>query len=156
MVNNGWLIRRGNRVGLRSELDRVFGEMFGDFLPERRVSRAGAWSKGWVPSLDVSETEDGITVVAEVPGVDPGEIEVSITGDLLVISGEKKEESEEEREGYFYSERRFGSFRRAVTLPAAVDREKVAAEYDKGLLTIRLEKSEKDATKKIPVEVSKK
>jgi HSP20 family protein len=72
-----------------------------------------------------------------------------------VISGEKKEEREEKREGHYYTERRFGSFRRAVALPAAVDREKVTASYDTGVLTVRLEKSEEEATKKIPVEVAK-
>ena len=159
---------RGSESGLPSaelaidrfheEVDRLFERFFREpfsgesrLLPELRLC-ATAWS----PSLDVKESEDEITVRAELPGVDPKEIDVSLHGDVLIISGDKKEESEERREGYYHAERRFGSFRRSIALPAAVDEERIAAEYDKGVLTIRLQKSEKAAAKRIPVTVSKK
>ncbi|UCC82353.1 MAG: Hsp20/alpha crystallin family protein, partial [Gemmatimonadota bacterium] len=83
---------------VRTELDRVFEETFGDFFPRRWLGVQ--WAKGWVPSLDVSESDDAIMVEAELPGVDPESVEVSITDDVLFISGEKREEREEEREGY--------------------------------------------------------
>jgi HSP20 family protein len=154
MVRNGWLVRRRHPVGrARTELDRVFDETFGDFFPRRWLG--AEWANGWVPSLDVRESDEAIVVEAELPGVDAEKVEVSITDDVLVIAGEKKEEREEEREGYRHSERRFGSFRRTVTLPTSVDREKVAADYDNGVLTIRLEKSEEEVTKKIPVTLAK-
>jgi len=140
------------------EVDRLFERFFREpFLGESRLlPELRSWTTAWSPSLDVKESEDEITVRAELPGVDPKEIDVSLHGDVLIISGDKKEESEERREGYYHTERRFGSFRRSVALPAAVDQEKIAAEYDKGVLTIRLQKSEKAAAKRIPVTVSRK
>lgn len=140
-----------------SEVDRLFERFFGEpfwggfrLLPGWRP-----WAAGWTPSLDVSETEEAVTVRAEVPGVDPKDIDISVSGDVLVISGEKREEREERHENYYRAERSFGSFRRSVPLPASVDRDKISAEYDKGVLTIRLAKSEKAVAKRIPVSVKK-
>jgi HSP20 family protein len=110
----------------------------------------------WAPLLDVSETDDEIQVSAEIPGIDPKEFDISVTGNVLTISGEKKEESEERKGNVFRSERRFGSFRRSITLPDSVDTEKVSADYDRGVLTVHLPKTEKAAAKRIPVSVSKK
>lgn len=140
-----------------AEVDRLFERFFREpFLGESRLLRElRSWTMAWSPSLDVTESEDGITVRAELPGVDPREIDVSLQGDVLIISGDKKEESEERREGYYHTERRFGSFRRSIALPAAVDQEKISAEYDQGVLSVRLQKSEKAAAKRIPVTVSK-
>lgn len=154
---NRWLVLRNRaRADELSDLDRLFRRM----LSEPFFGRNGwlselSWN-GWAPSLDVNESEDAITVRVEVPGVDPKEIDVSVSDDVLIISGEKREESEERGDGFYHAERRFGSFRRSVALPAAIDSERVSAEYDKGVLTIRLEKSEKDVPKRIPVSVSKK
>ena len=141
-----------------SEVDRLFERFFTEpFFGEKDwLTTWRPWSTVWSPTLDVSESEDAITVKAELPGVDPKDIDLSITGDILTITGEKKEEREESRDGYFHTERWFGSFRRSIALPASVDREKVSAEYDKGVLTIRLEKTEAAVAKRIPVVVSKK
>lgn len=149
---NRWLVTRRHPVRrLNGELDRVFNDfLFGGFrsLPDLR-------SGDWVPRLDVEESEEAITVMAEIPGVEPENVEVSVVDDVLTVSGEKKSETEERREGVYHSERRFGSFRRSVALPATVDREKISAEYDKGVLTIRLEKAEEASPKRIPVVASK-
>ena len=96
-----------------------------------------------------------LRVRAEVPGVEPKDFDISVSGDVLSISGEKKEESEERRGNVYRSERRFGSFRRHVRLPEAVDTDKIEAEYDKGILTIRLAKSEKVVGRRIPVSLKK-
>jgi HSP20 family protein len=140
-----------------SEIDRLFERFFeqpawgGSRLAPEAWSRSGVWS----PSLDVSETSDEIVVRAEAPGVDPKDFDISVSGDVLAICGEKREQSEEHRGNLYRSERRFGSFRRSVRLPESVDADKIEAEYDKGVLTIRLSKSEKAVGRRIPVSLKK-
>ncbi len=138
-----------------SEVDRLFDRFFNEPLRESRWLPEWWGQAAWSPSVDLGETEDTITVRAELPGVDPQHIDVTLSGDVLLISGEKKEEREERREGYFHSERHFGSFRRSIPLPASVNPEKITADYDKGVLTVRLKKTEKSIGKRIPVSTSK-
>ncbi len=140
-----------------TEIDRLFDRFFSEpFSGTRWMPEGSLWATTFSPSLDLSETENEITVRAEVPGVDPKELDISVSGDVLTISGEKREQTEERAEGYYHSERRFGSFRRSVALPASVNRDKIAAEYDRGVLTVKLPKSEKAAGRRIPVSVAKK
>ncbi|MGD8868091.1 MAG: Hsp20/alpha crystallin family protein [Gemmatimonadales bacterium] len=140
-----------------SEIDHLFERFFEDPLwsGSRLSPELQGWTGAWLPSLDVSEAADEYVVRAEVPGVDPKDFEISVSGGVLSISGEKKEESEERRGSVYRSERRFGSFRRSVRLPDAVDADKIEAEYDKGILTIRLAKSEKAVGRRIPVSLKK-
>lgn len=135
-----------------SEVDRLFDRFFGEPFGSRF---APGWSAAW-PSIDISEEDEALIVTAEVPGVDAGDLDVSVSGDMLTLSGEKREESEERREGFYHSERRFGAFRRAIPLPAPVDRERISAECKDGVLRIRLPKSEEAAAKRIPVSVKRK
>lgn len=129
----------------RDEMNKLF-EGF-----TRRGSAAGM---GVVPPLDVSETEENILVKVEVPGIEPKDIDISISGDTLTVKGEKKSEKEEKGKNYHFIERSYGSFSRSVGLPASVKFEQVKAEYKKGILEITLPKSEKSKIKKIPVKVS--
>ncbi|MEE9131922.1 MAG: Hsp20/alpha crystallin family protein [Gemmatimonadota bacterium] len=146
-MRNGWLVTARQPVGLlRGELDGVLDEVFGEFLPELRTRPAS-----WAPTLDVSDGEEEITVRAEIPGMDPEDFDISVSHGVLSISGEKKGESQEQRENFYRKERRFGSFCRSILLPDSVEAEKTSAEYDKGVLTIRLAKKEKAVPKKIPV-----
>lgn len=146
---------RGSRIDrFHREVDRMFERFFNE--PIFGGWDADEWAGGWAPSLDVSEGEDSVTVRVEIPGVDPDDIDVSLSGDVLVISGQKKEESEERREGYYHTERRFGSFRRGVPLPASVDPERISAEYDKGVLTVKMNKTEEAVARRIPVSVGRK
>ena len=92
--------------------------------------------------MDVAETPEKVTVKAEVPGLDPKEIDISLVGDLLTIKGEKKSEREEKKENYHLVERSYGSFSRALRLPAAVDVDQIDAKYDQGVLTITCPKKE--------------
>jgi HSP20 family protein len=140
-----------------SEIDRLFERFFDDpfFGGSRLLSELRSSVGAWSPSVDVSESEDAVTVRMELPGVDPKDIDVSLTGDALTVCGEKREESEERREGYYHAERRFGSFRRTVLLPAPVEEGKVKAEYEKGVLTVDIKKSEKAAARRIPIRVQK-
>ena len=134
----------------RSEFDQFFESFFRDPLGLAEVSFGTA---PWAPSLDVSESEKEVTVRAELPGVKPEDLDISVAGNMLVLAGEKKESSEREAEGFYCAERRFGSFRRAVRLPTEVDADKVTAEYQDGVLTIRLQKSELVQARRIAVQV---
>ncbi len=136
----------------RSELDRLFEGFFQEGLGgfDRLLSPITAWG----PAVDISETEKEISVRVEVPGVDPNDLDLRVSGDVLVIAGEKKEESEENKKGYHHVERRFGSFHRTLRLPTEVDPEKVEAEFRNGVLTVRLGKTAKSVAKKIAIKNS--
>ena len=111
-------------------------------------------ARGHYPAIDVSETDTEVVVRAEVAGVDPRGIDVSLSGQTLTIGGEKKESTETQGENWYRSERRFGSFRRTLQLPAPVDTEKVSAEHKNGVLTVRLKKLQSALPKRIPVRSS--
>jgi HSP20 family protein len=106
-----------------------------------------------VPAMDFVERDKEYVVSAELPGLDEKNLEVKLSGDVLTIHGEKKEEQEEERPTYRVSERRYGSFQRSVQLPADVDAEKIDARFVKGVLTVTLPKSEEAMKKQRNVEV---
>ncbi len=89
----------------------------------------------------MSEDDKSYKIAAELPGIDAKDIDVSVTGDTLVLKGEKRQEKEEKDKNYFFSERSYGSFQRAFALPDSVDREKIAADFSKGVLTIALPKT---------------
>lgn len=140
----------------RSEIDQIFNEFFADPFSFGLTTQSGRKSFGWVPTLDVSENENEVTIRAEVPGVDPDDLDISVSGDYLTLSGEKKEETEERKESFYRSERRFGQFRRQVALPSFVDKDDVSAEYRNGTLTVKLKKTAEAKPRRIPVSVSKK
>jgi HSP20 family protein len=134
----------------RSEFDQLFENFFRNPLGLAETSFGEAQ---WGPTLDVSETDKEVTVHAELPGVKPEDLDISVAGDVLVLAGEKKESIDDKREGYYRAERRFGSFRRELRLPTEVDADKVTAEYKDGVLTVRLQKSELVRAKRIAVQV---
>ena len=105
------------------------------------------------PAIDMSEDEKAYKISAELPGIDAKDIDVLVSGDMLVLKGEKRREKEEKEKNYHYSERAYGSFQRAFELPASVDRDKIAADFSKGVLTITLPKraEAQRPTKKIEV-----
>ncbi|HEX7128178.1 MAG TPA: Hsp20/alpha crystallin family protein [Thermodesulfobacteriota bacterium] len=133
---------------LRREMDRLF-DRFSEFeLPDLR------WSGEWAPALDVSETRDAIVVKAEVPGIDPSQIEVTLEEGLLTIKGEKTEEKEAKEEQVYRKERVYGAFARAIRLPAAVDAAKVDATFKNGVLTVTLPKTPAAKGKTIQVKAA--
>jgi len=109
------------------------------------------WNGTFAPPMDVVEEEGRILVRAEIPGMKPEDIDVSITGDTVTIRGEKKFEKKEKREDFLRQERSFGTFVRTLTLPMHVRAEKAEAKYENGILELRLDKSEKSRTQKITV-----
>jgi HSP20 family protein len=131
---------------LRRELER-FVERFADPVWEPFEMAAGDWA----PKLNVSETKDAMVVTAEVPGVDPKEIEIALTGDLLTLKGEKEKETVEKEEHFHRVERAYGAFFRSVRLPMAVDGSKVTATFKNGVLAVTLPKTPASKGTMIPV-----
>jgi HSP20 family protein len=130
-------------------MDQLFQSFFGDaFTP------SGWGAAAWGPPLDVEETDKEILVRAEIPGMKPEDLDLAISGNSLVISGDKKENEEREEKGYLYQERRFGSFRREVALPSAVNADDVEAEYKDGVLHVTLQKTQEAMAKRITVKAS--
>ena len=132
---------------LRKEMDDLWGRFFGD------SSFPILSESAWAPALDVKETKDNIVVTAEIPGLSAKEVELTISGDLLTIKGEKKQEKEEKEESYHLIERRYGSFSRSIRLTTDVDAKNVKASHKDGVLTISLPKSEKAKEKQIKIAV---
>jgi HSP20 family protein len=132
---------------LRKEMDDLWGRFFGDagfpILSE----------PVWAPALDVKETKENIVVTAEIPGLNAKEVEVTISGDMLTIKGEKKQEKEEKDESYHLIERRYGLFSRSIRLTTDVDAKNIKAAHKEGVLTISLPKSEKAKEKQIKITV---
>lgn len=132
---------------LRTEVDRLF-ESFPFRLPSMKLGRFAS-----APALEMSETEKTYKISAELPGIDPDDVDVTFDDGILRIAGEKKEEREENERGYRLSERSYGAFERAVSLPAAADPNKIDAKFKNGLLTITIAKDgqEKQNVRKIKI-----
>ena len=132
---------------MRREMDDLFSRFFGDFAPARGVGVK------WAPRVDVSETKDSFVVKAELPGLETKDVNVSISGDVLTIKGEKKKEEEEKDEHHHYVERYYGSFQRSFQLPAGMNTDKINATFDKGVLKVTLPKVEEAKKKEIEIKV---
>jgi HSP20 family protein len=130
---------------LHNEMDDLFDGFF------RGLDRPFAGHKVW-PAIDVAEQDDAIVVRAEVPGCKPEEIEVSVHGNTLTISGQKKETKEDKDKGYYHVESTYGSFRREINLPTDVDNSKVAAAYKDGVLSITLPRAEVSKAVKVQIQ----
>jgi HSP20 family protein len=130
----------GEFARLRDEMDRTlerfYNEPFGMLGAEPKALR----TTGWIPPLDVSENETEVTIRAEVPGIPTKDLDISITGNVLTMSGKKEEMTEKKEDDFYQCERRFGSFRRVIELPETIDAEKVTAEADNGVVTIHVAK----------------
>ena len=103
------------------------------------------------PNFDVAETDSSIEVVAELPGMDEKDVNVTLDGNVLTISGEKKEEHEEKKKDYYIAERKFGSFTRSFAVPDSVEEKNIKAKFAKGVLKVSIPKSEKAKAKHIEI-----
>ena len=111
----------------------------------------GEWDEGWLPAVDVCESEEAYTVTAELPGLVAKEIKVSVEGDILTIRGEKRRQKEEETKSYHRVERSYGVFSRSLQLPGNADGDKVKAEYKDGVLTLTIPKAEGSSQRRIEI-----
>ncbi|MCK4500417.1 Hsp20/alpha crystallin family protein [Candidatus Babeliales bacterium] len=105
----------------------------------------------WNPSVDVSENDDSYEINAELPGINRSNIEISVHSNVLSVSGEKKQEKEEQKKNYYRMERSYGRFQRSFHLPEDVNSEDIKAKYKKGVLTVTIPKSEEKKPKEIEV-----
>ena len=133
---------RSDLARLHNEMDDLFSTFFGGWPTYEH--------KIW-PAIDVADNEDAIVVKAELPGCKADDIDISVHGNTLTITGEKKQEQEQKEKGYYHLERSYGSFRRDLTLPNDVDTTKVDAACKDGVLTIKLPKAEKAKSIKVKV-----
>jgi HSP20 family protein len=133
---------------IRDDIDRIFDGFFGRIRPGRITLESH-----WTPLIDLEETEDSVRVRAELPGMRKEEIKISLDGDHLHLSGERKREKEEKEKTYHRIERSYGRFERVIPLPTEVEKEKVKAVYTDGVLQITLPKSENVKPKEIAIDV---
>ncbi|HTK35640.1 MAG TPA: Hsp20/alpha crystallin family protein [Caulobacteraceae bacterium] len=137
-------------ASFRREVDRFLNDVL---TPgEARSFGPPAALAVW-PSLDLQETDQGYTLTAELPGLDPKDVEINLRDNVLVISGEKRAENKEENGGRTYAERVYGRFQRIVPLDAEVDADRVEAKVKNGLLTVELPKNPaaKDKDRRIEI-----
>ena len=140
-------LNKRNRNGLarlHNEMDDLFDGFF------RGLDRPFAGYKAW-PAIDVAEEENAIVVRAEIPGCKAEDIDISVYGNTLTISGEKKFEEEKKEKGYYHVESTYGSFRRELTLPTDVDPDKIEADCKDGVLSITLPKAASAKAVKVKV-----
>jgi HSP20 family protein len=134
----------------RREFDRLLREAFSPLFGETELS-----TRSWAPPVDIYETDNDIVLKAELPGVDPKDVEVRVEDNTLYLKGERKQEKEVKEQNYHRVERSYGSFARSFSLPNSIDASKVKAEYKDGLLTLTMPKREEAKPKTIKIDVTK-
>ncbi len=133
---------------LRDQLNKLYEP---DFFPSLWGEESNIVTSNWTPSVDIKEEDDQFVFLADIPGVDPKDIEVTSENGTLTIKGERKTESEEEHEGYKRVERSHGSFYRRFSLPDSADTKQINAKSKNGVLEIYIPKTEKVKAHKISV-----
>jgi HSP20 family protein len=128
---------------LQSEMNRLFNAFFegGDRENARR----------WAPAMDLVESDKHLVLKADLPGVSEDDVRIEVEDNVLTISGERKEEQEEKRDGYYRMERAFGSFARSLSLPEGIDPDRIEASFDKGVLEVRIPKPEERKARRISI-----
>ena len=146
---------RGTTEHPLAELQRQMNQVFESFWGQADRPLAGFdWALGeQTPRSDVVETADGVEVTIELPGMEQKDVEVSLSGDTLTVKGEKKIEKQEEKKGFYVSERSYGSVYRTIPLPSGVDTEKADASFKNGVLTVKIPHSPEAKTKVKRIEV---
>jgi|SRR5687768_8890736 len=120
-------------TSLQTEMNRLFNGFFGD-SPDAGTARR------WTPAMDLVETDDHFVLRADLPGLEEGDVSIEFQDGVLTLSGERRSEHEESREGYHRVERAYGHFSRALTLPEGVDADAIEASFDRGVLEVRIPK----------------
>ena len=151
-------LRRPRYRGIRSRSDwlypfeREMSRLFDDFWLSPFAEKE-PWTSSYLPAVNVRENDGQVIAEVELPGMSEKDIDVTVNRDTLRISGEKKQKEETKEENYYCMESSYGSFDRLVDLPVEVDEEKAEAQFNKGVLTVKMPKSQeaKTKSKKIPV-----
>ena len=139
--------------GLLTTQDR-FNRLFNETIPQL-FGEEGWASRAWAPPVDIYETDQDLVLKAELPGVDPKDVEVRVEDNTLYLKGQRNIQKEVKEENYHRVERSYGTFSRTFALPSSIDADKVTAEYKDGVLTLRMSKREEAKPKTIKINVSK-
>jgi HSP20 family protein len=134
---------------LREEMGSLFDRFMRD--PWGLSPLEGFFPSNLGPRIDMSESDTEICLKAELPGVDPKDVDIQIEGDILTIRGEKHQEKTEKKRNYHWVERQYGAFHRSVPLPASADSNKVEAAYKDGVLTVTIQKNPDAQPRRITV-----
>ena len=130
---------------LQSEMNRLFSAAFD------APAGGNGGARRWTPAMDLVETDDHFVLRADLPGMSESDVNIELEDNVLTLSGERKAEHEENREGFYRMERSFGTFSRSLTLPKGVDPEGVSASFDQGVLEVRIPKPEQRKPRKISI-----
>src|SRR5271166_4336050 len=137
-------------VALQNRVNRMFEEQYGSGREETLTTEA------FVPPVDIYEDEHGIQLKLEVPGIDEKDLDIKVENNVLTVTGERKFDKEEKEENFHRVERRYGSFSRSFTLPNTVATDNIQADYENGVLKIRLAKRAEAKPKQIKVNIGPK
>jgi HSP20 family protein len=139
----------GEAMRMQRDMDRIFSRLGGAAVgPEGAVA--------WMPKVDVKRKDDDIVVRAELPGIDPGQVDVEVTDGVLTIRGERRQEEKQEGEDWLVCESCYGSFERSLTIPESVDVSSITAEYKDGILEVHVPKAlEAARPKTTKIEIAK-
>lgn len=144
-----WWDAFGNLENIQREMNRMFNLS----LAREGHRDMGLLDGAWSPAVDIYDSKDNILVKADIPGLSKDDIDVTVQADTLIIKGEKKQEKETREKDHVRTERYYGSFQRAIRLPADVQADRVEATYKNGVLELVLPKSEKAKPKQIKLDV---
>jgi len=137
---------------IQNEMNRLFNTFFDSPSPGDNGGNGAAYRR-WIPPMDLVETENDFVLRADLPGLSEGDVSIELEDNVLTISGERKAEHEQRKEGYYRIERSSGAFRRSLTLPEGVDAEAVKANFDRGVLEVRVPKPEQRKPRKVAISV---
>jgi HSP20 family protein len=135
---------------IQNEMNRLFNT----FFDTPTQGNGGAYRR-WVPAMDLVETDGEYVLKADLPGLSESDVNIELEDRVLTISGERKAENEERKEGYYRIERSFGSFARSLTVPEGVDGDAVKASFENGVLEVRIPKPEARKPKKVEISVGR-
>jgi HSP20 family protein len=127
--------------------------LFSAFFDTPTTGNGSAPARRWIPPMDLVETEDHYVLTADLPGLGQEDISLEFEGDVLTLSGERKAEQTERKDGYYRIERASGAFSRSLTLPEGVDPDAVKATFEKGVLEVQIPKPEQRRPKKVAIQV---
>ena len=133
---------------IQSEMNRLFNTFF-----DAPTGAGQAPARRWIPAMDLAESESDFILRADLPGLSEQDVKIELEDNVLTVSGERKSEHEERKEGFYRAERAYGSFSRSLTLPEGVDPERVSATFDRGVLEVRVPKPEAKKPRKVAISV---
>src|SRR5437588_9129003 len=133
---------------IQNEMNRLFNTFFD---APSAGENSGTSLRRWIPAMDLVETDDDFVLRADLPGLSENDVNIELEDNVLTISGERKAEHEERKEGYYRVERASGQFTRSLTLPEGVDPDAVKASFDRGVLEVRVPKPEQRKPRKVTI-----